>query len=246
MQAASLKPINKCTKGRKLSNLFKAEENRLYLLFLQPITKALYQLNLKFQATDGEICVSYQASLLKKLLRISPEQSARFSAIRNLMPAVCLKPYSHRPAFHSLSPKEKKRTWSFSSSSEKGFPTLTGPSTLTGQFRLRPSSYGQHCGTNFLKLLVDNDTNRGQIEAKLTATFSERRDLTVSLKYDTNAVLMAFPKLKSYKDALDAMIILTKLLPPAEWFDPWEKNMALEAAPENFVQIEPQNIHLDG
>ncbi|KAK3925608.1 Zinc finger MYM-type protein 1 [Frankliniella fusca] len=124
MQAASLKPSDKCTIGRKLSDLFKAEENRLYLLFLQPITKALNQLNLKFQATDGEVsvliselhemcvtvarlfldpkCVSYLASLLKNLLRILPEQSARFSAIRNLMPAVCLKPYSQRPAFHSL------------------------------------------------------------------------------------------------------------------------------------------------
>ncbi|KAK3933080.1 Cullin-associated NEDD8-dissociated protein 1, N-terminal part [Frankliniella fusca] len=47
-------------------------------------------------------CVSYLASLLKGLLRILPEQSGRFSAMKHLMPGVCLKPYGQRPRFQSL------------------------------------------------------------------------------------------------------------------------------------------------
>ncbi|KAE8740759.1 hypothetical protein FOCC_FOCC013727 [Frankliniella occidentalis] len=132
IQAASLKPTDKCTIGRKLCELFKAEENRLYLFFLQPLTKALNQLNLKFQAADAEFyasyifkvpvliselhemcitvarmfldpkCVGYLASLLKNLLRILPEQAERFSAMKHLMPAEALKPYGQRPSFRSL------------------------------------------------------------------------------------------------------------------------------------------------
>ncbi|KAK3908822.1 Zinc finger protein 862 [Frankliniella fusca] len=188
--AGSQKSSDKCTVGRKLSDLYRNEEHKLYLLFLQPITKALNQLNLKFQATDAEVpvlinelhemcitvarmflepkvvprldaggtcdtavmsddaiaalelalknpqarlplksvdygdpfrielgrmqikpdilnvienrCVSYLASLLKGLLRILPEQSGRFSAMKHLMPGVCLKPYGQRPRFQSL------------------------------------------------------------------------------------------------------------------------------------------------
>lgn len=53
--AASLKPADKCTVGRKLNDLFKAEENYLFLCFLKPITKDLNALNMKFQANDAEV-----------------------------------------------------------------------------------------------------------------------------------------------------------------------------------------------
>ncbi|KAK3926239.1 Pathogenesis-related protein 1 [Frankliniella fusca] len=55
--AGSLKARDKCTVGRKPCELFKTDDHKLYLLFLQPITKALNQLNLKFQATDAEVPV---------------------------------------------------------------------------------------------------------------------------------------------------------------------------------------------
>ncbi|KAK3916460.1 hypothetical protein KUF71_006234 [Frankliniella fusca] len=55
LQAASLKPGDKCTVGRKLNELFHAEENYLYLCFLKPITKDLNALNMKFQENEAEV-----------------------------------------------------------------------------------------------------------------------------------------------------------------------------------------------
>ncbi|KAK3909738.1 Zinc finger protein 862 [Frankliniella fusca] len=52
---ASMSPSEKCAIGRKLYECFQQDAILFYLKFLGPITKELNALNLRFQATDGEV-----------------------------------------------------------------------------------------------------------------------------------------------------------------------------------------------
>ncbi|KAK3925552.1 30S ribosomal protein S15, partial [Frankliniella fusca] len=54
----------------------------------------------------------------------------------------------------------------------------------------------------FLRYVVDTDNARNDIEAKMKTTFKERRDLIESGKYNTHAILRAFPKLMSFKGSM--------------------------------------------
>ena len=72
--AHSLKPSDKCTIGRKLNDLYQTEINRLYLLFLKPITSEINKVNLLFQATDAEV----HRYVLLSLLQVMPSFRQKF------------------------------------------------------------------------------------------------------------------------------------------------------------------------